>query len=129
MYVYCRLYTTTADAVLDGIKKSPQVVIPIVLGRLKAKADEWRRGKERLSKSWNETNQKFYLKSLDHQGVNFKQTDTKQMRSKSLIQELTNIYDERVCSLFHFGSYVCIDCYADDKSVFLDFVTDSLKGI
>lgn len=108
-----RLYTSTADAVLDGIKKSPQVVIPIVLSRLKTKADEWRRGKERLSKSWNETNQKFYLKSLDHQGVNFKQTDTKQMRSKALIQELTNIYDQRVAKGLCLSPNMTIDYYRD----------------
>lgn len=94
-----RLYASEASQVLEAMKKNPLVVIPIVLTRLEAKADEWRKAKERNSKTWNELNQKYYLKSLDHQGVNFKQTDTKQLRSKALIQELTNVYDERVSKM------------------------------
>ena len=33
--------------------------------------------------------------SLDHQGINFKATDTRAMRSKSLIAEVETVFDER----------------------------------
>jgi len=38
---------------------------------------------------------RYYLKSLDHQGINFKQTDTRAMRSKTLISEVEALFDER----------------------------------
>ena len=38
---------------------------------------------------------RYYLKSLDHQGINFKQTDTRAMRSKTLVSEVEALFDER----------------------------------
>ena len=43
---------------------------------------------------WREQNEKYYLKSLDHQGINFKQNDVKSLRSKALLNEIETIYDE-----------------------------------
>lgn len=47
-----------------------------------------------FNKIWREQNEKFYLKSLDHQGINFKQNDVKSLRSKSLFNEIETLYDE-----------------------------------
>ena len=44
---------------------------------------------------WREQNEKYYLKSLDHQGINFKQNDVKLIRSKALLNEIETIFDER----------------------------------
>ena len=44
---------------------------------------------------WRDQNEKFYLKSLDHQGLQFKQTDVRNLRSKSLLNEIETLYDER----------------------------------
>ena len=38
---------------------------------------------------------RYYLKSLDYQGINFKQIDTRAMRSKTLIAEVEAVFDER----------------------------------
>lgn len=38
---------------------------------------------------------RYYLKSLDHQGINFKQMDTRAMRAKSLITEVETVFDDR----------------------------------
>lgn len=116
--IECRLYASEASQVLEAMKKNPLVVIPIVLTRLEAKADEWRKAKERNSKTWNELNQKYYLKSLDHQGVNFKQTDTKLLRSKALIQELTNVYDERVCIFVSFSGFYLLNLAVSVELIF-----------
>ena len=43
---------------------------------------------------WREQNEKYYLKSLDHQGINFKQNDIKLIRSKALLNEIETIFDE-----------------------------------
>lgn len=47
-----------------------------------------------FNKQWREQNEKYYLKSLDHQSINFKPTDMKALRSKSLFNEIETLYDE-----------------------------------
>lgn len=64
------------------------------LFRLKIKEEEWREAQRGFNKIWREQNEKYYLKSLDHQGINFKQNDTKVFRSKTLLNEIETLYDE-----------------------------------
>ncbi|KAJ3593367.1 hypothetical protein NHX12_005702 [Muraenolepis orangiensis] len=90
-----RIYGDKALDIIDGLKKSPAVCVPIVLKRLKMKEDEWREAQRGFNKIWREQNEKYYLKSLDHQGVNFKQNDAKVFRSKTLLSEIEMLYDER----------------------------------
>uniref|UniRef100_A0A8D2ZX68 SIN3 transcription regulator family member Aa n=1 Tax=Scophthalmus maximus TaxID=52904 RepID=A0A8D2ZX68_SCOMX len=90
-----RIYGDKAPDVIDGLKKNPAVSVPIVLKRLKTKEEEWREAQRGFNKIWRDQNEKYYLKSLDHQGINFKQNDTKVLRSKSLLNEIESIYDER----------------------------------
>ncbi|XP_030632333.1 SIN3 transcription regulator family member Aa [Chanos chanos] len=90
-----RIYGDKALDIIDGLKKSPAVSVPIVLKRLKMKEEEWREAQRGFNKIWREQNEKYYLKSLDHQGINFKQNDTKVLRSKTLLNEIESIYDER----------------------------------
>lgn len=63
--------------------------------RLKAKQEEWLEAQKSFNKTWRDQLEKYYLKSLDHQGINFKQIDTRAMRSKALCAEVESIYDER----------------------------------
>lgn len=67
---------------------------PFLPRRLKAKEEEWREAQQGFNKIWREQYEKAYLKSLDHQAVNFKQNDTKALRSKSLLNEIESVYDE-----------------------------------
>ncbi|XP_072528503.1 SIN3 transcription regulator family member Aa isoform X1 [Salminus brasiliensis] len=90
-----RIYGDKALDIIDGLKKNPAVSVPIVLKRLKLKEEEWREAQRGFNKIWREQNEKYYLKSLDHQGINFKQNDTKVLRSKTLLNEIESIYDER----------------------------------
>lgn len=69
-------------------------IICACLHRLKAKEEEWREAQQGFNKIWREQYEKAYLKSLDHQGVNFKQNDMKALRSKSLLNEIESVYDE-----------------------------------
>lgn len=50
---------------------------------------------QNFNKVWREQNEKFYLKSLDHQGHLFKQADMRNIRSKSLFNEIETLFDER----------------------------------
>ena len=62
---------------------------------LKAKQEEWLEAQKSFNKTWRDQLEKYYLKSLDHQGINYKQIDTRAMRSKALCAEVESIYDER----------------------------------
>lgn len=90
-----RIYGDKAPDIIDGLKKNPAASVPIVLKRLKLKEEEWREAQRGFNKIWREQNEKYYLKSLDHQGINFKQNDTKVLRSKTLLNEIESIFDER----------------------------------
>ncbi|XP_071482751.1 paired amphipathic helix protein Sin3a-like, partial [Diadema antillarum] len=90
-----RIYGDKAPDIVEGLKKNPAVAVPLVLKRLKLKEDEWREAQRNFNKIWREQNEKYYLKSLDHQGLNFKQNDIKALRSKSLLNEIEAIFYER----------------------------------
>lgn len=90
-----RLYGDKTIDILEGLKKNPLTAIPIVLKRLRSKDLEWKEARNNFNEIWKSQNEKYYLKSLDHQGVNFKQSDMKYLRSKSLLNEIETLYDER----------------------------------
>ena len=90
-----RIYGEKASDIIEGLKRNPVVAVPLVLRRLKSKDEEWREVQKNFNKTWREQNEKYYLKSLDHQGLLFKQSDTRFLRSKSLLNELETLYDER----------------------------------
>ncbi|KAJ1085601.1 hypothetical protein NDU88_005731 [Pleurodeles waltl] len=89
-----RIYGDKAPEIIESLKKNPATAVPVVLKRLKAKEDEWREAQQGFNKIWREQYEKAYLKSLDHQAVNFKQNDTKALRSKSLLNEIESVFDE-----------------------------------
>lgn len=64
--------------------------------RLKAKDQEWREAQKNFNQIWRDSNDKYYLKSLDHQGQTSRQNDFKQLRSKTLLNQIETLYDE-VC--------------------------------
>ena len=72
-----------------------------MLHRLQMKASELREAKRSQQRVWNELNEKYYLKSLDHQGLVFKQSDTKQLRSKALLAEIEAAFDEVALSCYY----------------------------
>lgn len=89
-----RVYGDKSADIIQGLKKTPQIAVQVVLRRLKAKDEEWREAQKSFNKQWREQNEKYYLKSLDHQGINFKQNDIKALRSKSLFNDIETLYDE-----------------------------------
>lgn len=102
-----RVYGDKAPDIIQGLKKTPQIAVQVVLRRLKAKDEEWREAQKSFNKQWREQNEKYYLKSLDHQGINFKQNDIKALRSKSLFNDIETLYDEvnRYFSLYTFHKF------------------------
>ncbi len=89
-----RIYGDKSPDIIEGLKKNPNVAVPVVLRRLKAKEEEWREAQKSFNQQWREQNEKYYLKSLDHQGINFKHADIKALRSKSLMNQIETAYEE-----------------------------------
>lgn len=90
-----RIYGDKAPDIIEGLKRNPAVAVPVVLRRLKSKEEEWRDAQKGFNKIWREQNEKYYLKSLDYQGINFKQNDVKILRSKSLLSDIDTLFEER----------------------------------
>lgn len=90
-----RLYGEKFDNVFLALKTNPQKVIPVILSRLIAKDEEWREMQKNFNRTWRDQLEKFYLKSLDHQGINFKTNDSKGLRNKVLLTDIEAIRDER----------------------------------
>jgi paired amphipathic helix protein Sin3a len=60
----------------------------------KAKNEEWRQSQKHFNRMWKDLLDKNYLKSMDHQGMNFRATDQKFLRPKNLLNEIEATCDE-----------------------------------
>lgn len=90
-----RIYGDKTNDIIAGLKKNPAIAVPVVLRRLKTKEEEWRDAQKGFNKQWREQNEKYYLRSLDYQGVIFKPNDLKSLRSKYMFNEIETLFDER----------------------------------
>ena len=82
--------------VIATLHDCPAIAVPIVLNRLRAKDDDWRRAQREWNKVWREVDARNFYKSLDHQGVIFKTTDKKALTTKSLVGAIEAARDEQV---------------------------------
>lgn len=90
LFIYLGLHFIQFN--LEPLKVVSHLLVAVY--RLKIKEEEWREAQRGFNKIWRDQNEKYYLKSLDHQGINFKQNDTKVFRSKTLLNEIEMLYDE-----------------------------------
>lgn len=74
--------------IIRALHDNPVVALPIVLERLKAKDEEWKKAQREWNRVWREQDAKNFYKALDHQGVVFKSSDKKTLATKSLIAEI-----------------------------------------
>ena len=72
----------------------PTAVLPIILGRLKQKLEEWKATQREWEKVWRDQINKQFWRSLDHQGINAKNTDKKNFQQKTLTTEIQAKYEE-----------------------------------
>ena len=80
--------------VINEMFQRPTAVLPIVLGRLKQKLEEWKATQREWEKVWRDQINKQFWKSLDHQGINAKNTDKKNFQQKTLTTEIQAKYEE-----------------------------------
>ncbi|KIK70594.1 hypothetical protein GYMLUDRAFT_65815 [Collybiopsis luxurians FD-317 M1] len=82
--------------ILQALQDCPGVAVPVVLARLKQKDDEWRRAHREWSRTWREVDCKNFYKSLDHQGISFKQNDKKCITAKHFVADIESIQSQQL---------------------------------
>lgn len=91
--------------IIQALQDCPSVAVPVVLARLKQKDEEWRRAQREWSRTWREVDSKNFYKSLDHQGISFKQNDKKNITAKYFVADIETIKGEQPSrEKFDFGS-------------------------
>lgn len=84
------------DDIIEGLKQVPKLAVPLVLKRLRQKDWEWTNVQKESNKMWEEQVKRYYLRSLDHMGAAFKQSDAKAIRPKSLLTEIETLHKKVV---------------------------------
>ena len=85
----------TGAKVLADMFSRPAAVLPLVLRRVKQKLEEWKQTQREWEKVWREQINKQFWRSLDHQGINVKNTDKKAILQKTLISEIQAKWEEQ----------------------------------
>ncbi|KAH0581672.1 hypothetical protein H2248_011367 [Termitomyces sp. 'cryptogamus'] len=88
----------TGMDVIHAMQETPQVAVPVVLGRLKQKEEEWKRAQREWNKIWREVDARNYTKSLDHQGIWFKVTDKKANTAKAFVHQIEAAREEQMAT-------------------------------
>ncbi|KAH7886015.1 hypothetical protein F5I97DRAFT_1877064 [Phlebopus sp. FC_14] len=81
--------------VIQALQDCPSVAVPVVLARLKAKDEEWRRLQREWNKTWREVDAKNFYKSLDHQGNPFKANDKRCITAKAFVGNIETAQTEK----------------------------------
>lgn len=82
--------------VIESLHNDPVRAVPLVLGRLKKKDEEWKAAQREWQKVWRDQTARVFWKSLDHQGISIKSNDKKQFQLKTLVSEITAKRDEQI---------------------------------
>ncbi|XP_030553614.2 paired amphipathic helix protein Sin3-like 2 isoform X1 [Rhodamnia argentea] len=90
-----RLYGDHGLDVLEILRKNPTLALPVILIRLKQKQEEWTKCRSDFNKVWADIYAKNHYKSLDHRSFYFKQQDSKNLSTKSLVAEIREMKEKR----------------------------------
>ena len=82
--------------IINALHENPAVAVPVILNRLKAKDEEWKRAQREWNKVWRELDARNFYKSLDHQGIVWKSNEKKNLTSKQLIIEIETLRKEQI---------------------------------
>uniref|UniRef100_A0A7N0U8T1 Histone deacetylase interacting domain-containing protein n=1 Tax=Kalanchoe fedtschenkoi TaxID=63787 RepID=A0A7N0U8T1_KALFE len=90
-----RLYGDHGLDTVDILRKNPGTALPVILTRLKQKQEEWAKCRSDFNKVWADIYSKNHYKSLDHRSFYFKQQDSKNLSTKSLVTEIKEIKEAK----------------------------------
>ena len=83
------------NKVINDMFRRPDAVIPVLLGRLKMKCEEWKASQREWEKVWREQTNKIFWRSLDHQAIIGRLTDKRQFQAKTLQAEIHVKWEEQ----------------------------------
>ena len=89
-----RLYGSQGSQVIELLQKCPAAAVGALMKRLQQKDEEWRALRSTCAKSWKETYEKNFTKSLDHRSFYFKQGDKKNFSGKQMVLELKGLVEQ-----------------------------------
>lgn len=84
--------------VIHSMQDTPALAIPVVLGRLKQKEEEWKRAQREWNKVWREVDARNFAKSLDHQAITFKVADKRAITTKALVSQIEAAREEQMAA-------------------------------
>ncbi|KAK1352436.1 Paired amphipathic helix [Heracleum sosnowskyi] len=90
-----RIYGDHGLDTLDILRKNPSHSLFVILTRLRQKQEEWSKCRSDFNKVWADIYAKNHYKSLDHRSFYFKQQDSKDLSTKSLVAEIKELKDKR----------------------------------
>lgn len=90
-----RLYGDHGLDVMEILRKNRSLALPVILTRLKQKQEEWTRCRTDFNKVWAEIYVKNHYKSLDHRSFYFKQQESKNLSTKSLVVEIKELKEKQ----------------------------------
>ncbi|CAM8944784.1 unnamed protein product [Rhodiola kirilowii] len=90
-----RLYGDHGLDAVDILRRNPCMALPVILTRLKQKQEEWAKCRSDFNKVWADIYSKNHYKSLDHRSFYFKQQDSKNLSTKSLVAEIKEIKETK----------------------------------
>jgi histone deacetylase complex regulatory component SIN3 len=102
-----QIYSEHAERMIDLLKNNPIKTLPVVIQRLTAKVQSWKQsGKPENEKTWRETMDKNFLKSLDHRSFIFKQNEKKMTNSKYFLTDARARFSNRLKSKEKLHAYI-----------------------
>ncbi|KAL9673031.1 hypothetical protein QQ045_029284 [Rhodiola kirilowii] len=90
-----RLYGDHCLDVMDFLRKRFTQSLPVIAKRMKQRKEEWSKTRSGFNSVWAEVYAKNHYNSLDHRSFYFKQQDSKNLSSKSLLSEIEGIREQK----------------------------------
>jgi paired amphipathic helix protein Sin3a len=81
--------------VVNEMFSDPFAVVPVILARLKQKDEEWRFTQREWEKVWQAQTENMHLRSLDHMGIQVKQTDKRSLSAKHIVDVIKTKHEEQ----------------------------------
>ena len=93
------IYAEHAPMVINILVNTPSKALPVIITRLKSKIEMWQCNcKLEYEKTWGDTIDKNFMKSLDHRSFYFKQNEKKVTNAKFFLTEAKERYN--ACLLY-----------------------------
>lgn len=82
------VYGARGPEVEKALYDNPLALIPVIIPRLRQKEMEWSLSKLQWGSRWRRMYDEYFLRSLDHESVNFKADQKHRLSPNDIVEEL-----------------------------------------